>query len=251
MRYFPLRILRIEKQQASFVFPFQSLLAAHKVKCQPPESWITKRAAHVGIDVQAGGGGQRCHGMPAGLTFSGMPWERQQSSWFTQSKGKRQWWMGEGLQGREGTRVMHLHAGLLSFPVTHPPAPCFCCCCCCSHCSHPRQWHHHHQQGLHDHGQWLPVSCKGKRKSLSRVRLCHPRDYAVHGILQARILETVAYPFSRESSWPRNLTGDSCIADRFFTNWAVREAMCIYILSILTPVQFSLHPFYTKEFMHI
>ena len=128
MRYFPLRILRIEKQQASFVFPFQSLLAAHKVKCQPPESWVTKRAAHVGIDVQAGGGGQRCHGMPAGLTFSGMPWERQQSSWFTQSKGKRWWWIGEGLQGREGTRVTHLHAGLLSFPVTRPPAPCFCCC---------------------------------------------------------------------------------------------------------------------------
>ena len=30
--------------------------------------------------------------------------------------------------------------------------------------------------------------------------LCNPMDYAVHGILQARILEWVAFPFSRESS---------------------------------------------------
>ena len=33
-----------------------------------------------------------------------------------------------------------------------------------------------------------------------------------------RILEWVAYPFSRGSSQPRNQTGVSCIADRFFTN---------------------------------
>ena len=39
-----------------------------------------------------------------------------------------------------------------------------------------------------------------------------------------RILEWVAYPSSRGSSWPRNWTGVSCIADRFFTNWAIREA---------------------------
>ena len=48
--------------------------------------------------------------------------------------------------------------------------------------------------------------------------LCDPTDYIVHGILQARILEWVAFPFSRESSLPRNGTGVSCIAGRFFTN---------------------------------
>ena len=32
-----------------------------------------------------------------------------------------------------------------------------------------------------------------------------------------RILEWVAYPFSRRSSWPRNWTGVSCIAGGFFT----------------------------------
>ena len=39
-----------------------------------------------------------------------------------------------------------------------------------------------------------------------------------------RILEWVAYPFSRGSSWPRNWTGVSCIAGKFFTSWAAREA---------------------------
>ena len=39
-----------------------------------------------------------------------------------------------------------------------------------------------------------------------------------------RILESVAYPFSRVSSQLRNRTGISCIAGRFFTNWATREA---------------------------
>ena len=39
-----------------------------------------------------------------------------------------------------------------------------------------------------------------------------------------RILEWVAYPFSRGSSWLRNWTGVSCIAGRFFTSWTIREA---------------------------
>ena len=39
----------------------------------------------------------------------------------------------------------------------------------------------------------------------------------VLGILQARILEWVAFPFSRGSSQPRNQTQVSHIAGRFFT----------------------------------
>ena len=39
-----------------------------------------------------------------------------------------------------------------------------------------------------------------------------------------RILEWVAYPFFRGSSWPRDRTGVSCITGRFFTSWAIREA---------------------------
>ena len=46
----------------------------------------------------------------------------------------------------------------------------------------------------------------------------------VHGILQARILEWVAFPFSRRSSQPRDQTQVSHIAGGFFTSWATREA---------------------------
>ena len=42
-------------------------------------------------------------------------------------------------------------------------------------------------------------------------------DSSVLGILQARILEGVAIPFSRGSSQTRNQTQVSRIADRFFT----------------------------------
>ena len=104
----------------------------------------------------------------------------------------------------------------------------------------------------------IPLSSKWK------PTLCDPIDSTVHGILQARMLEWVAFPFSKgifptqgsnpglphcrqivyqlshkgsprilewvaytissRSSWPRNQTGVSCIAGRFFTNWAIREA---------------------------
>ena len=49
-------------------------------------------------------------------------------------------------------------------------------------------------------------------------------DSSVPGILQARILEWVAISFSRGSSQPRDWTQVSCIAGRFFTIWATREA---------------------------
>ena len=49
-------------------------------------------------------------------------------------------------------------------------------------------------------------------------------DYTVHGILQARILESVAFPFSRGSSQPRDQIQVSHIAGRFFTNLTTREA---------------------------
>ena len=50
-------------------------------------------------------------------------------------------------------------------------------------------------------------------------------DYTVHGILQARILEWVAVPFSTGSSQPRDRTQVSHIAGRFFTSWATKEAL--------------------------
>ena len=42
------------------------------------------------------------------------------------------------------------------------------------------------------------------------------QPHELPGILQARILEWVAFPFSRGSSQPRDWTQVYCIADRFF-----------------------------------
>ena len=62
---------------------------------------------------------------------------------------------------------------------------------------------------------------KWKWKLLSLVwSFATPMDYTVHGILQARVLEWVAFPFSRGSSLPRDRTQISLTAGRFFTSWA-------------------------------
>ena len=60
------------------------------------------------------------------------------------------------------------------------------------------------------------------------LTLCNPMDCSspgssAHGILQARILEWVAIPFSGGSSQLRDQIRVSCIASRFFTIWATRE----------------------------
>ena len=48
--------------------------------------------------------------------------------------------------------------------------------------------------------------------------LCDPTHCTARGIFQARILEWIAFPFSRGSSQPRDRTQISCIAGGFFTS---------------------------------
>ena len=48
--------------------------------------------------------------------------------------------------------------------------------------------------------------------------------HTVHGILRARTLEWLTFPFSKGSSQPRDQTQVSRIAGGFFTIWATREA---------------------------
>ena len=48
--------------------------------------------------------------------------------------------------------------------------------------------------------------------------LCDSMDYTVYGILQARILEWGAFPFSRAFSQPRDQTQVSRTAGGFFTS---------------------------------
>ena len=54
---------------------------------------------------------------------------------------------------------------------------------------------------------------------------CSPPGSSIHGISQARILERVAISSSRGSSRLRDQTLISCTAGKFFTNWAIREAL--------------------------
>ena len=70
---------------------------------------------------------------------------------------------------------------------------------------------------------WTGVKCEVK-VAQSCPTLCYPRDYTVHGFLQARILEWVAFPFSRVPFQPRDWIQVSHIAGWFFTSWATREA---------------------------
>ena len=69
--------------------------------------------------------------------------------------------------------------------------------------------------------------------------LCDPMDYTVLAIFQTRMVEWVAYPFSRGSSQPRDWTQVSCLAGGFFTNWAIRESHIIpliYLFHLVIPL---------------
>ena len=67
-------------------------------------------------------------------------------------------------------------------------------------------------------------------KTLSEVKVAQlcltlydPMDYTVHGILQARILEWVAFPFSKGSSQPRDRNQVPHISGGVFNSWATRQ----------------------------
>ena len=73
--------------------------------------------------------------------------------------------------------------------------------------------------GLH----YLPERKWKGKVTQSCPTLCDPMDYTVHGILQAWILEWVAFPFSRGSSQPRDRSQVSHITGGFFTRRATTE----------------------------
>ena len=97
---------------------------------------------------------------------------------------------------------------------------------------------------LQPYGLYSPWNSPGQNTrmgSLSLLQGIFPTQGSNSGLLHCRQilyqlshkesprkLEWVAYPFSSGSSWPRNQTELSCIAGRFFTNWAMREAIPYY-----------------------
>ena len=101
-----------------------------------------------------------------------------------------------------------------------------------------------HARFLQPHGLYSPWNSPGQNTemgSLSLLQGIFPTQGSIPGLthcrwilcqfshkISARILEWVAYPFSSRSSWPRNRIKVICIAGRFFTNWAMREAFDMY-----------------------
>ena len=104
----------------------------------------------------------------------------------------------------------------------------------CGQCEQQDNWHHERdQQDTPTQGPALPLlthpliwtlrpaedSAQPRVKAArSCLILCDPMDYTVHGTLQARTLEWVAFPFSRGSCQPRNRTQVSHTAGGFFTS---------------------------------
>ena len=96
---------------------------------------------------------------------------------------------------------------------------------------------------LWPHGPCSPWNSPGQNPGVSSLSLLQgifPTHGSNPGLLHCRqilyqlshkgsprILEWVACPFSRGSSWHRNWTGVSCIAGGFFTNWALREGQSV------------------------
>ena len=64
----------------------------------------------------------------------------------------------------------------------------------------------------------LQLPCLLGLVAQSYPSLCNPMDHTVHGILQARILEWLAFPFSRGSSQPKDQTQVSWFAGGLFTS---------------------------------
>ena len=77
---------------------------------------------------------------------------------------------------------------------------------------------------------WLESLCESEVLVAQLwLTLCDPMDLCPARLLcpwdfLARILEWVAIPFSKGSSWLRDWTWVSCITGRFFTIWAKKEA---------------------------
>ena len=82
---------------------------------------------------------------------------------------------------------------------------------------------------------FLPRS-KWVKVAQSCPTFCNPMDYIVHGILQARILEWVTFPFSRGSSQPRDRTQVSCTAGGFFTSrpFPSKEQVSFHFMAAVT-----------------
>ena len=80
--------------------------------------------------------------------------------------------------------------------------------------------------------------------------LCDPIYYTARGILQARILEWVAFPLSRGFSLTRDRAQVSHNAGRFFTSWATRKALSSLTLELIWVCHIMLMHSFQSQFCH-
>ena len=104
---------------------------------------------------------------------------------------------------------------------------------------------------LQHHGLYSPWNSPGQNTGVDRLSLLQgifPTQVSSPGLLHCRwilyqlshkrspkILEWVAYPVPRGSSWLRNWTRVSCIAGRFSMNWAITQVHKFSPIMILSP----------------
>ena len=114
---------------------------------------------------------------------------------------------------------------------------------------HESESHSVVSDSLRPHRLYSPWSSPGQNTgvgSLSLLQGIFPTQGLKPGLLHCgwilyqlshkgspRLLEWVAFPFSRGSSRPRDWTGVSCIAGGFFTNEAIREALWFFICWVI------------------
>ena len=128
----------------------------------------------------------------------------------------------------------------------------YLCLCCCSadglistifldSTESEREYSSVKSNSLRPHGIYSPWNSPGQNTGVGSLSLlqgifptqrsnpglshCRRIVYQLSHKESCRILEWVAYPFSRKIFWPWNWTGVSCLAGEFFTNWATREAL--------------------------
>ena len=164
-----------------------------------------------------------CH-KPGRVTLGELPLISQSLSALTRATGERR----HGLPGASRIAIMlpqwtEPAAGLTPAGISIIPSP---------GCPSLKTWHKSYYcpftSGTFSYFkkwcetlEWVAQLCP----TLCDPMDCSPPGSSVHGVLQARVLEGAAIPFSRESSQPRDWTRFSCLAGGFLTVWATREAL--------------------------
>ena len=134
------------------------------------------------------------------------------------------------------------------------------------------EWRESHlvvSDSLQPHGLYSPWNSPGQNTGVgnlsllpgifltqelnSSLRHCRLILYQLGHKGSPRIMEWVAYSFSRVSSWPRNHTRASCISGTFFTNWAMREIAQIAEMHMkgMNSVRFAFSYIYNAKFLNL